>query len=270
MLEFLSFSLTDNIAIIIIIIMCFFALFLLSKNKKLKDEIEDLKLGDRILADKYKRVDKENVISIDKISTDNVLTKNGDIKNVSALKVQNKSLESSLDSNDKINDISIDKDSDKIDEVAKDRSVEQVEKINKFDNRNEKDKVKEVKGVDGNKHSKPYSKNILHDSPSITSPISLDVEKVSFNADEFVKRDNIKNSSKISTSDYLENISNAISEEIKPQTIELTGYEKEQEESAIISYKELLKASKSGNGVNVSQEDTSEFIEELKKLRNSL
>ena len=121
--------------------MCFFSLFLLSKNKKLKDEIEDLKLGDRILADKYKRVDKENVISIDKISTDNVLTKNGDIKNVSALKVQNKSLESSLDSNDKINDISIDKDSDKIDEVAKDRSVEQVEKINKFDNRNEKDKV---------------------------------------------------------------------------------------------------------------------------------
>ena len=108
----------------------------------------------------------------------------------------------------------------------------------------------------------------MHDSPSITSPISLDVEKVSFNVDEFVKRD--KSTSEISTSDYLENISNAISEEIKPQTIELTGYEKEQEENAIISYKELLKASKSSNSVNVSQEDTSEFIEELKKLRNSL
>ena len=264
MLEFLSFSLTDNIAIIIIIIMCFFSLFLLSKNKKLKDEIEDLKLEDRILADKYKRVDEENVISIDKISTDNVLVKNDDIKNGDALKVQNKSLEISLDSDGKINDIAIEKSSGKTYGVAKDKSIDKVEKINKSDDRDKKDKVKSTKRVvDGNKHSKPYSKNILHDSPSITSPISLDVEKVSFNADEFVKRDK-------STSDYLESISNAISEEIKPQTMELTGYEKEQEENAIISYKELLKASKSGDGVNVSQEDTSEFIEELKKLRNSL
>lgn len=249
MLEFLSFSLTDNIAIIIIIIMCFFSLFLLSKNKKLKDEIEDLKLGDRILADKYRKVDEENIISIDKISTDNVLSKDDLVKSSDSLNDSKVSLESSvLDSNDKVDEI-----------VKKDKSVEKINSTN-----NKKDRVKDTKiVVDSNKHSKPYSKNILHDSPSITSPISLDVEKVSFNIDEFVKRDK-------STSDYLENISNAISEEIKPQTIELTGYEKEQEENAIISYKELLKASKSSNSVNVSQEDTSEFIEELKKLRNSL
>ena len=249
MLEFLSFSLTDNIAIIIIIIMCFFSLFLLSKNKKLKDEIEDLKLGDRILADKYRKVDKENIISIDKISTDNVLSKDDLVKSSDSLNDSKVSLESSvLDSNDKVDEI-----------VKKDKSVEKINSTN-----NKKDRVKDTKiVVDSNKHSKPYSKNILYDSPSITSPISLDVEKVSFNIDEFVKRDK-------STSDYLENISNAISEEIKPQTIELTGYEKEQEENAIISYKELLKASKSSNSVNVSQEDTSEFIEELKKLRNSL
>ena len=249
MLEFLSFSLTDNIAIIIIIIMCFFSLFLLSKNKKLKDEIEDLKLGDRILADKYRKVDKENIISIDKISTDNVFSRDDLVKSSDSLNDSKVSLESSvLDSNDKVDEI-----------VKKDKSVEKINSTN-----NKKDRVKDTKiVVDSNKHSKPYSKNILHDSPSITSPISLDVEKVSFNIDEFVKRDK-------STSDYLENISNAISEEIKPQTIELTGYEKEQEENAIISYKELLKASKSSNSVNVSQEDTSEFIEELKKLRNSL
>ena len=254
MLEFLSFSLTDNIAIIIIIIMCFFSLFLLSKNKKLKDEIEDLKLGDRILADKYRKVDEENIISIDKISTDNVLSRDDLVKSSDSLNDSKVSLESSvLDSNDKVDEI-----------VKKDKSVEKINSTN-----NKKDRVKDTKiVVDSNKHSKPYSKNILHDSPSITSPISLDVEKVSFNVDEFVKRD--KSTSEISTSDYLENISNAISEEIKPQTIELTGYEKEQEENAIISYKELLKASKSSNSVNVSQEDTSEFIEELKKLRNSL
>ena len=254
MLEFLSFSLTDNIAIIIIIIMCFFSLFLLSKNKKLKDEIEDLKLGDRILADKYRKVDKENIISIDKISTDNVFSRDDLVKSSDSLNDSKVSLESFvLDGNDKVDEI-----------VKKDKSVEKINSTN-----NKKDRVKDTKiVVDSNKHSKPYSKNILHDSPSITSPISLDVEKVSFNIDEFVKRD--KSTSEISTSDYLENISNAISEEIKPQTIELTGYEKEQEENAIISYKELLKASKSSNSVNVSQEDTSEFIEELKKLRNSL
>lgn len=234
--------------------MCFFSLFLLSKNKKLKDEIEDLKLGDRILADKYRKVDEENIISIDKISTDNVLSRDDLVKSSDSLNDSKVSLESSvLDSNDKVDEI-----------VKKDKSVEKINSTN-----NKKDRVKDTKiVVDSNKHSKPYSKNILHDSPSITSPISLDVEKVSFNVDEFVKRD--KSTSEISTSDYLENISNAISEEIKPQTIELTGYEKEQEENAIISYKELLKASKSSNSVNVSQEDTSEFIEELKKLRNSL
>ena len=234
--------------------MCFFSLFLLSKNKKLKDEIEDLKLGDRILADKYRKVDKENIISIDKISTDNVLSRDDLVKSSDSLNDSKVSLENSvLDSNDKVDEI-----------VKKDKSVEKINSTN-----NKKDRVKDTKiVVDSNKHSKPYSKNILHDSPSITSPISLDVEKVSFNVDEFVKRD--KSTSEISTSDYLENISNAISEEIKPQTIELTGYEKEQEENAIISYKELLKASKSSNSVNVSQEDTSEFIEELKKLRNSL
>ena len=229
--------------------MCFFSLFLLSKNKKLKDEIEDLKLGDRILADKYRKVDKENIISIDKISTDNVFSRDDLVKSSDSLNDSKVSLESFvLDGNDKVDEI-----------VKKDKSVEKINSTN-----NKKDRVKDTKiVVDSNKHSKPYSKNILHDSPSITSPISLDVEKVSFNIDEFVKRDK-------STSDYLENISNAISEEIKPQTIELTGYEKEQEENAIISYKELLKASKSSNSVNVSQEDTSEFIEELKKLRNSL
>lgn len=234
--------------------MCFFSLFLLNKNKKLKDEIEDLKLGDRILADKYRKVDKENIISIDKISTDNVLSRDDLVKSSDSLNDSKVSLESSvLDGNDKVDEI-----------VKKDKSVEKINSTN-----NKKDRVKDTKiVVDSNKHSKPYSKNILHDSPSITSPISLDVEKVSFNVDEFVKRD--KSTSEISTSDYLENISNAISEEIKPQTIELTGYEKEQEENAIISYKELLKASKSSNSVNVSQEDTSEFIEELKKLRNSL
>ena len=42
------------------------------------------------------------------------------------------------------------------------------------------------------------------------------------------------------STDYLKELSNQLNEEITPKTIELTDYEKEQEEHAIISYKELL------------------------------
>ena len=40
---------------------------------------------------------------------------------------------------------------------------------------------------------------------------------------------------------YLESIKEKIEKEYKPQDIELTDYEKEQEENAIISYEELIK-----------------------------
>lgn len=42
------------------------------------------------------------------------------------------------------------------------------------------------------------------------------------------------------STDYLKELSNQLNEEITPKTIELTDYEKDQEEHAIISYKELL------------------------------
>lgn len=40
---------------------------------------------------------------------------------------------------------------------------------------------------------------------------------------------------------YLENVKNTLEKDYKPTEIELTDYEKEQEESAIISYEELIK-----------------------------
>ena len=40
---------------------------------------------------------------------------------------------------------------------------------------------------------------------------------------------------------YLENVKKNLEEDYKPTNIELTDYEKEQEESAIISYEELIK-----------------------------
>lgn len=79
---------------------------------------------------------------------------------------------------------------------------------------------------------------------------------------------NITNHQEIKEYNYLEEISNRLNEELKPQTIELTDYEKRQEEQAVISYKELLKY-KDNNRYDEKQE-TINFIEELKNLRNSL
>lgn len=48
---------------------------------------------------------------------------------------------------------------------------------------------------------------------------------------------------------YLENVKEKLESEYKPNEIELTDYEKEQEESAIISYEELIK---NKNKMNIS------------------
>ena len=60
-----------------------------------------------------------------------------------------------------------------------------------------------------------------------------------------------------------------MAEELKPQTIELTDYEKEQEDNAIISYKELLNVKDKITMLDDEEENVN-FIEELKNLRNSL
>lgn len=77
----------------------------------------------------------------------------------------------------------------------------------------------------------------------------------------------------VKNDDYneIEEISKKLEEELKPQTIELTDYEKKQEEEAIISYQELLEA-KSKNNITEDDEDidTVKFIDELKSFRTDL
>ena len=58
-------------------------------------------------------------------------------------------------------------------------------------------------------------------------------------------------------------------DELKPQTIELTDYEKKQEEEAIISYKELLKAKDRMYKIT-DDEEIDTFIDELKEFRTNL
>lgn len=58
-------------------------------------------------------------------------------------------------------------------------------------------------------------------------------------------------------------------EEVKPSNIELTDYEKKQEEEAIISYDELMKVKDKIYNIT-DDEETDEFIDELKNFRLDL
>ena len=124
--------------------------------------------------------------------------------------------------------------------------------------------------LDDDKDDKKYNNTIslirLDDDDEIN------VNNLSFNVNEFVKK-NEKIVPKIkennNNNDYLKEISNQISNELKPQTIELTDYEKDQEEHAVISYKELL-ALKERIDVQDNETENINFIDDLKQFRSTL
>ena len=77
----------------------------------------------------------------------------------------------------------------------------------------------------------------------------------------YIKNDKPKN--------FMEEVSEKLSKELKPQTIELTDYEQKQEDEAIISYQELL--ANKDKTFNISDEEEDEdFILALKSFRESL
>lgn len=250
MLEFLKIDLSNNIAIFIIIVMFFFSLFLVMKVKRLKEEIESLKFEDKTIFQKKVSNTEEDVVSIGEISKYEDMEESVDIE-------KNVEMKKSVVCRDNIED------KIKLKEVN-DLSEEVVE-FEKRGNNNSDELV-----------NSDYIKGILDNSSKILSSDSIDseiinIERASFNLDEFVKDNgkvnNKNSSSQINKDDYLNEISKRMAEELAPQTIELTDYEKDQEDNAIISYQELLSVK---NNVSILEEDDIDFIEELKKLRNSL
>ena len=69
--------------------------------------------------------------------------------------------------------------------------------------------------------------------------------------------------------DFISQLSKKLSEARVPQTIDLTDYEKEQEQTAIISYKELMKNKDRLFQITEDEEDI-DFLNELKSFRDSL
>ena len=83
---------------------------------------------------------------------------------------------------------------------------------------------------------------------------------------------------------FVEEISKRIEKELEPKAIDLTDYEQQQEDQAVISYKELLR-NKDSRGdyednieekimhemdYDLTRSDDDEFLEELKSFRNDL
>lgn len=278
MFNFLEISLSNNLAILIIIIMLFFSLILLTKNKRLKNEIKDLKLEDKVIFNGTKEV-QDDIVPIKNISSEikeeNLLNNKVDknIKNEISLEEKKVKKENVVKQTKSVKRINNEKDlvknnvQDSFYNLKKDKEINKNEKVN-------------------NRNRQVYTRNVLHNRPKITSPVSIDneqfdIDKLSFNLNEFVRRErNIRMnkggeevkrqpSFKVEADNYLNEVSRKMAKELRPQTIELTDYEKDQEENAIISYQELLNVKDKIAMIN-DDEETIDFIEELKKLRSSL
>lgn len=141
------------------------------------------------------------------------------------------------------------------------------------------EKKEEVKAEEKQDFTGPYSKNVLREMNARmqTSPIHIDKNNVNNSyqreeqREEFTSpleeleditevNDNMK---------FASEIVSRMEEEIKPSNIELTDYEKKQEEEAIISYDELLKVKDKIYNIT-EDEETDEFIDELKSFRLDL
>lgn len=138
-----------------------------------------------------------------------------------------------------------------------------------------------------------YQKNVLREMSGReqTSPIHIEkkedyVARETLEDFDFSKYDNGLGMSVEDTSvspledlpDYYEvndnmkfasEIVDKMEEEMKPSNIELTDFEKKQEEEAIISYDELLKVKDKIYNIT-DDEETDEFIDELKNFRLDL
>ncbi len=141
------------------------------------------------------------------------------------------------------------------------------------------EKEEEVKENVPKQEEGPYSKNVLREISTRyqTSPISIKKEEnkdmvniVSISKDEINKEEKVQEEPKTEKVSFAEEISKKMEEELKPQTIELTDYEKKQEEEAIISYQELLQTNKDRLYNITDEEETVDFIKELKSFRSSL
>ena len=157
-----------------------------------------------------------------------------------------------------------------------------VNEIDKLDNNERNIKIpktnyilgnlKNKKKEEDNEIRKPYQKNVLKDIKAPTSPISINnnstVKEIKMNLNDFIKNGK-KNDIDRESSNNVEEIMERLEEAANNKPIDLTRYEAEEEENAIISYQELMmKKDRIYNITNDEEDD--DFINELKSFREDL
>ena len=154
------------------------------------------------------------------------------------------------------------------------------EKIDTKEEIKEDIKIEPVKEETG-----PYKKNVLREMSARmqTSPINIerkekqveeilgyDISELDMREDSVSPLEMMEDSYEINDNmKFASEIVEKMEEEIKPSNIELTDYEKKQEEEAIISYDELMKVKDKIYNIT-EDEETDEFIDELKSFRLDL
>lgn len=272
------FSEMDTLDIIIVVGIIFIVIFLIclssslmKKNKVLREELKNKQNIDNIIMNEDITNDKEienyediNIIKEDKPEEDNIVVPN---EKVDILNELNENLYE--------NDILSKPEEEGINEILKDLPDNDTS------------------------ITAPYTRNVLKSlsQSGQTSPVNIgksavDVPKVKVTSyvkeepkhevkieqqklyfeEKDIKKELPKledNSSNMSNQEFIEEISKRLAEEVEPQTIELTDYEKRQEEEAIISYKELLKEKDRLYKIT-DDEEIDTFIDELKEFRTNL
>ena len=187
--------------------------------------------------------------------------------------------------------------SDIKEEIVLDKVETEVkEKLPKEEVKEEQSKIeineekKEASNTNNTNNNGLYKKNVLREmnARSQTSPIHIDREEPK-EKEDYTKLANNINTTGIDLGEdslsplemmedtyevndnmkFASDIVERMQEEIKPSNIELTDYEKKQEEEAIISYDELLKVKDKIYNIT-DDEETDEFIDELKSFRIDL
>lgn len=272
------FSEMDTLDIIIVVGIIFIVIFLIclssslmKKNKVLREELKNKQNIDNIIMDEDITNDKEienyediNIIKEDKPEEDNIVVPN---EKVDILNELNENLYE--------DDILSKPEEEGINEILKDlpdndTSLTAPYTRNVLKSLSQSGQTSPV-NIGKSAVDVPKLKVTSYVKEEPKHEVKLEQQKLDFEEKE-IKKEIPKleeNSSNMSNQEFIEEISKRLAEEVEPQTIELTDYEKRQEEEAIISYKELLKEKDRLYKIT-DDEEIDTFIDELKEFRTNL
>lgn len=272
------FSEMDTLDIIIVVGIIFIVIFLIclssslmKKNKVLREELKNKQNIDNIIMDEDITNDKEienyediNIIKEDKPEEDNIVVPN---EKVDILNELNENLYE--------DDILSKPEEEGINEILKDlpdndTSITAPYTRNVLKSLSQSGQTSPV-NIGKSAVDVPKVKVTSYVKEEPKHEVKIEQQKLDFEEKE-IKKELPKleeNSSSMSNQEFIEEISKRLAEEVEPQTIELTDYEKRQEEEAIISYKELLKEKDRLYKIT-DDEEIDTFIDELKEFRTNL